>query len=282
MTEGELSRLLAAALEGPARRAVKMLKGSAGSLEEQAKLADQGRRNALIYRVLFSTGLRLNEARLLTWGDIDLEGMTLTTQPWWQGNKSGKTDVLPLAPALVEMLKDWRTRHPAEDSQRVLQIPLKMLQIFNSDLVSADIPKKDTAGRTVDLHCLRHTHGCRLVASGADIKTVQALMRHATPSMTLGTYIHKDKGRMADAVASLPDVKPAALTCREEAAAAALKEGTNDAELGALPPSNRQGLSTSKTNQKKESAQPDTREEDKNGGRHWARTSDLQLVELAL
>jgi integrase len=39
-------------------------------------------------------------------------------------------------------------------------------------------------------HDLRHYLASLLIASGADIKTVQARMRHATPRNTLDTYGH--------------------------------------------------------------------------------------------
>ena len=234
MTEDELSRLFAAALEGPQRRAAKSYKGGTIPLEKQAELAEQGRRNVLIYRLLVMTGLRVNEARLLTWADLDLDAATLTTRPEWQGNKSGRAETLPLAPALVALLKDWRARHPAEDTAPVVRLPQSFLQTLDSDLEAADIAKRDTAGRVVDLHSLRHTHGTRLVANGADIKTVQALMRHATPALTLGVYVHRDAGRMAAALAALPELKPAPLAAPE--AAIALKTGTDN--LDVIPENN--------------------------------------------
>jgi integrase len=39
-------------------------------------------------------------------------------------------------------------------------------------------------------HDLRHFFASLLIASGADIKTIQARLRHATASMTLDTYGH--------------------------------------------------------------------------------------------
>ena len=53
------------------------------------------------------------------------------------------------------------------------------------------VQKRDPSGRNLDLHALRHTYGTRLVAASVDIKTVQTLMRHSTPEMTLGIYVHK-------------------------------------------------------------------------------------------
>jgi integrase len=66
------------------------------------------------------------------------------------------------------------------------------------------VEKLDATGRVLDLHALRHTYGTRLVAAGVDIKTVQTLMRHSTPEMTLGIYVHSDRTRLATAVTQLP------------------------------------------------------------------------------
>ena len=43
-----------------------------------------------------------------------------------------------------------------------------------------------------------------LINAGADIKSVQTLMRHSSPVLTLGIYPHSDKGRLRNAVAMLP------------------------------------------------------------------------------
>ena len=99
------------------------------------------------------------------------------------------------------------------------------------------INKRDASGRNLDLHALRHTHGTRLVASGADIKTVQALMRHSTPGMTLGIYVHKDWGRMADAVAGLPEINPAKHELAQPAESVA-RTGTDDRDEDDDDPSN--------------------------------------------
>jgi site-specific recombinase XerD len=58
-----------------------------------------------------------------------------------------------------------------------------------------------------DLHAPRHTFGTRLIAAGADIKTVQALMRHSTPVLTLGIYVHSDRARLRQAVEQLPAIE---------------------------------------------------------------------------
>jgi len=141
-----------------------------------------------------------------------------------------------LAASLVDALEDWENRHTHEPNGSVAKVPKTFLRIMNDDLVAAglarrvpldvdgeEIPldekghpvakpekwiinKRDAAGRVLDLHALRHTYGSRLVAAGVDIKTVQTLMRHSSPELTLGIYIHTDKQRLKDAVEALPDV----------------------------------------------------------------------------
>jgi site-specific recombinase XerD len=46
----------------------------------------------------------------------------------------------------------------------------------------------------------------RLCASGVDPKTMQGLMRHSSPSLTLKVYVHFDKVRMSNAIMNLPSI----------------------------------------------------------------------------
>lgn len=52
-----------------------------------------------------------------------------------------------------------------------------------------------TAARTTPAGDLRHYFASLLIASGADVKTVQARLRHASAMTTLGTYGHLWPGR---------------------------------------------------------------------------------------
>lgn len=158
--------------------------------------------------MLAFTGLRLGELRALRWDDLDLEVGLLRVRA--EVSKNGREASLDLPPAMQAELGRWRVRPgrpSAEDA--VLEVPRTLLKTFNEDLALAGIPKRDASGRTVDLHCLRHTYGTLLIKAGADIKTVQTLMRHSTPSLTLGIYVHHDRGRMREAVAKLPLLDPA-------------------------------------------------------------------------
>ncbi|HLX68477.1 MAG TPA: tyrosine-type recombinase/integrase [Verrucomicrobiae bacterium] len=286
LSEEEISRLLSAALDGPRRRAVRRYQNRPRKdgtykpvpipLHVQARLASEGRTNVLAYRLMLEVGLRRGEAQALTWADVDWAACTLTTRPEWVGNKNGKRETLPLTAGLMDALKRRKAEANAADGDRVVNITDRTLDHLNDDLVTIGlakrvpldkkgnpiplgehgrpvstpekwiVDKRDSSGRTLDLHALRHTFGTRLGATpGIDPKTVQTLMRHSDPRMTFGVYVHSDKGRLKDAVAALPELKPAIL---KDEVAVARKTGTDDRDeppddepsIGGNPPRNRQ------------------------------------------
>jgi len=236
LTEEECGRLMAAAMRGPVRRLERAYKGADIPTERLAEARQQGERNALIYTIMVQTGLRLNEVRNLRWKDVDLEGGVLECRAEW--TKNAKDAELPLHPQLAERLRQWKdAQEPAEDDV-VVKIPARILDRFNDDLAAAKIDKADAAGRTVDLHSLRHTFATRLNNAGVDPKTLQGLMRHSTPMLSLGLYVHNDRARMAEAVMGLAD--PTAVNPEPQRAA---KTGTDDLPEGRIepqPPSIRQ------------------------------------------
>ena len=205
LTDDECGRLLWAASEGPFRRAERKLPGGV-PLHVLAEATELSRRNGLVYLTLLDTGLRLNELKSLEWQDTDFERGLIHCREAWTKNRRNAD--LPLTPAVIKALQEWHKGKGAPTSGPVVHIPSTILKTFNDDLKLAGIEKRDAGGRTVDLHSLRHSFAQRLNASGADPKTMQALMRHSTPVMTLGTYVHSDRTRMKQAVDSLPGLEP--------------------------------------------------------------------------
>ena len=61
-------------------------------------------------------------------------------------------------------------------------------------------------GRTVDVHCLRHTFATLLARNGVSPSIAQKLMRHSDIRLTMNTYTHLDLADTAGAVASLPAI----------------------------------------------------------------------------
>ena len=62
---------------------------------------------------------------------------------------------------------------------------------------------ENDGGQKLDFHALRHTCGAWLIIAGINVKTVQTVMRHSTPTLTLNTYGHLLDGAEAGAIAAL-------------------------------------------------------------------------------
>lgn len=63
----------------------------------------------------------------------------------------------------------------------------------------------DSDDQRIDFHSLRHTCATWSIHSGADVKTIQSVMRHADIKLTLDRYGHLFAGSEAQAVARLLD-----------------------------------------------------------------------------
>ncbi len=83
----------------------------------------------------------------------------------------------------------------------------KLVRILDRDLKKAGIAKRDDRGYTLDVHALRHTFGTLLSKGGVPLRTAQAAMRHADPSLTANVYTDPrllDVTGALDALPSLP------------------------------------------------------------------------------
>ena len=78
--------------------------------------------------------------------------------------------------------------------------------MLKADLADAQIPYVDDSGRFADFHCLRHTTGSLLAASGCHPKVAQSIMRHGDINLTMSLYTHTLRGQESEAVKNLPDL----------------------------------------------------------------------------
>jgi len=135
---------------------------------------------------------------------------------------------VPLRHELAKSIRDWITECVACGSgpaDPVFTVPTQLVNILNRDLALAGIEKADHAGRTIDVHALRHTFGTLLARAGAKPKAAQLAMRHSKIDLTMNTYTDPQLIDVAGAVESLPSLdgpKPVELT-----PATALATGTD-------------------------------------------------------
>jgi integrase len=105
-------------------------------------------------------------------------------------------------------LKDGRTEVPAAlpADTRLFRVPQDLVGILDRDLAAAGIAKTDPDGRTVDVHCLRHTFATLLSKAGVVPRMAQELMRHSDIRLTMNVYTHLQLADTAGAVEALPKI----------------------------------------------------------------------------
>ncbi len=160
-----------------------------------------------LYHLVAYRGLRRGEACGLHWTDLDLDGAQLTvrwqiTQLGWATSlKAPKTDssedIVALDAETVAVLRDHRTR---QRKQRLATGPawadtgLAFTTPTGQAVHPADVTDRfqylarQAALPPIRLHDLRHGAATLALAAGVDMKTVQAMLRHSSITITADTY----------------------------------------------------------------------------------------------
>ena len=166
-----------------------------------------GRERALLYRVAAESGLRRKELRSLKVSSFDFEASTVTVNSAYAKNK--RTAILPLRSDTATELQTFLAgRLPGVKAfgGTYTRLTDKTACMLKADLADTGIPYVDAAERYADFHCLRHTTGSLLAASGVHPKVAQSIMRHSDINLTMSIYTHTLRGQESDAVAALPDL----------------------------------------------------------------------------
>lgn len=160
-------------------------------------------------------GLRLGEAAGLRADDLDAAAGLLSVRRQVQGTNVATAEVVP----------------PKAGSERVIAVPAELVDILREHInaigtIRAEgylftsgghLLNRSSAGHIwrmirkraglpaeYTLHTLRHFYASALIAAGCDVVTVQRVLGHAQPSITLNTYSHlwntaEDRTRAATA-----------------------------------------------------------------------------------
>lgn len=181
-------------------------------------------RNA--FALCLFAGLREGECLGLSWNQVDFEKGRITVSQQLQkektrdakyyiapSTKSGKPRTIEPPPIAFQYLQAERVKQ--------LENRLKAGPLWNNpdDLVFTDETGKHLAFATfykyfkkiaasigrpdARPHDLRHTAATVAIASGADVKSVQDMLGHATASFTLNVYAHTSEKMMADTAARM-------------------------------------------------------------------------------
>ncbi len=243
LTMGEIGRLLAAAEKRPLME-LQMIhigpnKGKMlGKVSERVrpKAVRKGRERRLVYMLAVWTGLRRNEIRQLTWGDLHLDTIPARIALRAKTTKSKRADSLPVHPQLADELRAWRPAEAAPTARVFGTMP--DMKCLRADLALAEIPDKDEAGRYVDLHSLRVSLSTMLAANHVSPRVTQALMRHTDPRLTAGVYTDEKILPLAAELVNVPAIPTAG-----QAASAAIPVGADvQAIVAGLTAGQRQSL----------------------------------------
>lgn len=160
-----------------------------------------------------TSGLRHGELLALTWDRVKLDdreqGSLSITHTMQRIKGSGlkavdtKTEasraVLPLAPAVVEILRSHKKRQAEErliaggewqDHNLIFCRPTGQPRSVESNLRSFYRLQEKAGVRRFRVHDLRHAFVTYLLALGEDLKTIQELARHSSIYVTMNTYAH--------------------------------------------------------------------------------------------
>ncbi len=150
---------------------------------------------ASIYELAAHTGLRRGELCSLTVDDVDLKNKTLTVRA--STTKNGQTTTLPLSPSAVHAVELALASNNGSD-KLYPHHPKAITGALKDDLEDAGIEPPN--GKVFDFHAFRGYFITHLIRKGVDIKTVQTLARHSTPTLTLQAYAQTDMNTMQSAV----------------------------------------------------------------------------------
>lgn len=168
VTSAELERLLAAPEE-------------AFKKEEDPQKRLKCVRDKAILELLFSTGLRVAELCALN-SDIDLTRDDLSVR-----GKGEKVRVVFLSPAAKTAVKEYlAARKDMEEALFVEGRPNRLHRITPRDVQRHIKTYAARAGITTKVtpHTLRHVFATDLLSNGADLRSVQALLGHASINTT--------------------------------------------------------------------------------------------------
>jgi integrase/recombinase XerC len=152
-------------------------------------------RDRLVLEILYGGGLRVSEAVALNYGDVDLDIGSARVL-----GKGRKERICPLGDAAMAVLRKFRDAQ-AKDSAREAPVliterhgrmtPGEVQKLVKRYLALADLPMDITP------HKLRHSYATHLLNAGADLRSVQELLGHASLTTTQ-IYTHTSVARLKE------------------------------------------------------------------------------------
>jgi len=153
-----------------------------------------GARDLAILLLLYGSGLRVSEALSLTARDLPIGRVIRVT------GKRSKTRMVPIVPAVKEAIESYLKECPYPvTGDTPLFLGARGGQL-SADLVRRSVRaarKRLGLPDTLTPHALRHSFATHLLARGADLRSLQELLGHASLSSTQ-IYTKVDAAHLLD------------------------------------------------------------------------------------
>ncbi len=153
-----------------------------------------GMRNAALFELMYSTGIRAAEALSMNTADVHMDGMWIKVL-----GKGGKERIVPFGEKAKEALEAYlgtikplfglTGASPLFLNARGGRLTYRgLLTIMKKHQLRAGLPKK------MALHGVRHSFATHMLDNGADLRGIQELLGHAKLSTTQRyTHVSMDK-----------------------------------------------------------------------------------------
>ncbi len=170
----------------------------------------ENQRIATLYKLLLATGLRIGEALVLSWSDINFKEQFLvvsktliqktnTAQNSAKTKESNRTIFLDID--TLQMLKEWRIKQndgtiPLQDClvfsyRQIMKYYSTERETLIKHFKKADVPN-------IGFHGFRHTHASLLMNNDVNPKEIQHRLGHSDYGITMNTYSHLAKHKEKD------------------------------------------------------------------------------------
>jgi integrase/recombinase XerC len=154
-------------------------------------------RDRAIMETLYSSGLRVSELCGLDWRDIDEEiGMVMVRR-----GKGNKDRLVPIGEPALAALAHWRRAMPvAWEPEGPVLTNLRggRLTTRSVELIVAQRLQRSGLGNSITPHGLRHCFATHMLNNGADLRSIQEMLGHATLATTQ-RYTHLNVNHLKEA-----------------------------------------------------------------------------------
>jgi len=138
-------------------------------------------RDRAILETLYSTGIRVSELIGMDHGDINRHDRLIRIR-----GKGRKERIVPIGKQALEAIDVWCMKKPAaaQDGAVFTNHSGKRLTVRTVQRIVANYRKKLGLSHSASPHTLRHSYATHLLESGADLRSIQELLGHASLSTT--------------------------------------------------------------------------------------------------